>query len=297
MDLNKSKLFEEAKTAKRLPGIILSLILAYAIFYGGQMFGIMFVPFVEKYLGGNSVLIVLSRSFLGFGFISLLVFAVVKFIEKRKIATLGFHKENFVMKYLIGFIVGFIMFSLVVLILKLTGNIEVDLNPGVPSGMVALSSILLIIPGRIIQSSTEEILTRGWLMGTLGAKYNATIALIVSSSMFGILHLTNPGVNIISFFNIILIGLFLGLYAIKTNNLWGVCGIHTAWNWAQGNIYGFPISGSERSIAGSLISLNGSGPDWITGGSFGPEAGIAATIIAILGIIICFISLRKSDKN
>lgn len=297
MDLNKNRLFEEAKTSKRLPGMIVGIICVVAFVFAGQYFGAMIFSLISNIFAANIVITTLLRGICGFSFVLLLVFAEVKFIEKRKISTLGFHKENFVIKYLTGFIIGFIMISLVVLILKLTGNVEVDLNPGVPSGMVVLSSILFIIPAWMIQSATEEVLTRGWLMNILGAKYNAWIALIVSSSIFGGLHLMNPGVDFISVLNIILIGLFLGLYAIKTNQIWGICGIHAAWNWAQGNIYGFEVSGTGRSPVGSLIHFKSTGANWVTGGSFGPEAGAVTSAIIVIAIIILLIVLSKKNKK
>lgn len=296
MDLNKSRLFEEAKTAKKLPGIIGAIFLLLVFLIGGQTIGTVVLPFINNIVGDNIVLRTLFDHICNFIFISLLVFATVKFIEKRKVSTLGFHKENFITKYLIGFIIGFIMFSAVVLVLKLTGNVEVELNPGVPSGMAALSSILIVIPGWIIQSGTEEILTRGWFMNVLGAKYNATVALIASASIFGVLHLMNTGVTAIAVLNIVLVGFFFGLYAIKTNHLWGACGMHAAWNWAQGNVYGFEVSGHAKSAIGSLIHLKSTGANWITGGSFGPEAGVTASIIIAIATIILLIVWSKKSK-
>ena len=99
------------------------------------------------------------------------------------------------------------------------------------------------------------------------------------------MHLTNPNVNYIAVINIILVGLFYGLYVIKTNDLWAVCGMHSAWNFAQGNIFGFEVSGLDISV-GTLIDLNLVENDFITGGVFGPEASIVATFVLLLSIII-----------
>ena len=102
------------------------------------------------------------------------------------------------------------------------------------------------------------------------------------------MHLTNPNVNYIAVINIILVGLFYGLYVIKTNDLWAVCGMHSAWNFAQGNIFGFEVSGLDVSV-GSLIDLNLVGNNVITGGAFGPEAGIIATFILLVSIGIYYL--------
>lgn len=84
-----------------------------------------------------------------------------------------------------------------------------------------------------------------------------------------------------------------GLYVIYTEDLWGVCGIRAAWNFAQGNIYGFRVSGQESSI-GSLIRFSRHGSDLFTGGAFGPEASIFATIVA-LGFIV-FLTIKAMER-
>ncbi|MCJ7691055.1 MAG: CPBP family intramembrane metalloprotease, partial [Clostridiaceae bacterium] len=124
-------------------------------------------------------------------------------------------------------------------------------------------------------------------MNVLGAKYNVAVGLIISSSFFGLIHSANPNVNILAIINIVLVGLFLGLYVIKTNDLWGVCGLHAAWNWTQGNVFGFEVSG-QTVASGSLMHLKLTGAQWFTGGAFGPEAGMAAAIVLSIGIIVVY---------
>ena len=124
-------------------------------------------------------------------------------------------------------------------------------------------------------------------MNVLGARYNIALGLIISSTLFGALHLGNENVNYVALLNIILVGILFGLYVIKTNDLWGACGMHSAWNFAQGNLFGFEVSGINTSV-GSLIDLNLTGSNFISGGQFGPEAGIAATIVLITGIFIVY---------
>ena len=177
------------------------------------------------------------------------------------------------------------MMSIIVLILLLFGYITVEKNPIQPVGVSAISSVLVILFGWIIQGATEEIVTRGWLLNVLSSKYNIGFGLLISSTLFGLMHLTNPNVNYIAVINIILVGLFYGLYVIKTNDLWSVCGMHSAWNFAQGNIFGFEVSGLDISV-GTLIDLNLVENDFITGGVFGPEASIVATFVLLLSIII-----------
>ncbi|MBU3142869.1 CPBP family intramembrane glutamic endopeptidase [Clostridium sp. CF012] len=284
---NENGLFGEAKQAKVLPNIITSLLWVLLFLMVGQGTGGILAYFTRKIIGNDPAVLLLNQLICGFIFITLLVFARVKFREKRSISSIGLKKEGLIKKYLVGFGIGIIMFSIVVLLLSISGHTVVNSNPEGLSGIAALSGVLIVIPGWIIQSGTEEILSRGWLMNVLGARYNVAVGLIVSSSFFGLMHFANPNVNILAIINIVLVGLFFGMYVIKTNDLWGACGLHAAWNWTQGNVFGFEVSG-QKVAAGSLLNLSPTGSEWFTGGSFGPEAGIAATIVLCIGIVILY---------
>ena len=131
-------------------------------------------------------------------------------------------------------------------------------------------------------------------MHILGAKHKPIIGFIVSSIVFGILHMLNPGVDVLSILNIILIGFMFGLYVIHTQDLWGACGIHAAWNFSQANIFGFSVSGLNSS-SGSLLKFSINGPNYLTGGQFGPEASIFSTVIICIAIIILIFKLRNKD--
>ena len=266
--------------------------------YGGSLIGsLATVPLFLALrniplFSNNKDLLSLLITLFSFVFISLLVFFRVKVIEKRSFSSIGFNKNNWLKKYSLGFLIGLAMMSIIVLILLPFGYITVDKNPIQPVGVSAIASVLVILFGWIIQGATEEIVTRGWLLNVLSTKYNIGVGLLISSTLFGLMHLTNPNVNYIAVINIILVGLFYGLYVIKTNDLWAVCGMHSAWNFAQGNIFGFKVSGLDVSV-GSLIDLNLVGSDFVTGGIFGPEAGITATFILLASIgILLFIDKK-----
>ena len=271
--------------------------------YGGSLIGsLATVPLflalrnIPLFFNNKDLLSLLITLF-SFAFISLLVFFRVKVIEKRSFSSIGFNKNNWLKKYSLGFLIGLAMMSIIVLILLPFGYITVDKNPIQPVGVSAIASVLVILFGWIIQGATEEIVTRGWLLNVLSTKYNIGVGLLISSTLFGLMHLTNPNVNYIAVINIILVGLFYGLYVIKTNDLWAVCGMHSAWNFAQGNIFGFKVSGLDVSV-GSLIDLNLVGSDFVTGGIFGPEAGITATFILLASIgILLFIDKKRYFSN
>jgi hypothetical protein len=250
----------------------------------------------KEFIGNNPAILLLNELVFGFIFITFLVFARVKFREKRSISSIGLKKEGFAKKYLIGFGIGVLMFSVVTLVLFISGHTIIDRSPLSSAGIAALSSVLIVLPGWMIQSGTEEILSRGWFMNVLGARYNVAVGLIVSSCFFGFMHLANPNVSILAIINICLVGLFLGVYVIKTSDIWGVCGLHAAWNWTQGNVFGFEVSGQKIS-AGSLVHLKLTGAQWFTGGPFGPEGGIVATIVLCIGIMLVYLIPLHNMKN
>lgn len=230
-------------------------------------------------------------------FVSLIFCLWVRFIEKQPLSFIGFVKDHWLTKYLTGLLIGFAMMSIVVIILLVSGHISLEKNNIQPTGISSLPFILILLIGWIIQGASEEIVTRGYLMNVLKNKYNVPVALLITSTLFGLLHLGNPGVNAIAIINIILVGLFFGLCTIKTNNLWLACGIHSAWNFAQGNIFGFEVSGIDTSV-GSLIDLNLKGNTLITGGAFGPEAGLSSTIVLILSIgIILYLDKKGTFQK
>ena len=299
MLLKKNSIINSSKNEKKSPNFIWAIILSLIFMYGGSLIGsLATVPLYLALLNvplffNNQNLLSLLITLFSFAFISLLIFFRVKVIEKRSLSSIGFNKNNWLKKYSLGFLIGLVMMSIIVLILLLFGYITVEKNPIQPVGVSAISSVLVILFGWIIQGATEEIVTRGWLLNVLSSKYNIGFGLLISSTLFGLMHLTNPNVNYIAVINIIFVGLFYGLYVIKTNDLWSVCGMHSAWNFAQGNIFGFEVSGLDVSV-GSLIDLNLVGNNVITGGAFGPEAGIIATFILLVSIgILLFINVMN----
>lgn len=300
MFLPKNNLFIKAKESKYLANIILGPILALLMIIFGQILGGFLIPIIYNPFDKLASFLNLSPNFTNL-FLEhilltlptiLMVFLWVKLIEKRKFSSIGFTSNNFIIKYLKGFFIGLLMMTSTVALLYLFGSVTVDNTPKQSIGTLALSNVLLIIPAWMIQSANEEIVVRGWLMNVLGARYTPVVGLIVSSVFFGVVHLANPGITFIAVLNIILVGLFLGMYVIKTNDLWGVCGIHAAWNFSQGNVFGFEVSGG-KALIGSIFDLKLKGSDFISGGIFGPEAGICATIVLTVCAIIIAINLKN----
>ncbi len=154
--------------------------------------------------------------------------------------------------------------------------------------------ILSLIPFWFIQGGTEELVTRGWLLQTVTNKLNLSWELLFQV-LFSILHLGNQGVTALSLISIVLVGVLLALYMLKTDNIWGVAALHGAWNFAQGNLVGVAVSG--QNAGGSLLHFQArSGvPDWLSGGAFGLEGNIVTCLVLLVRIIILRLQLKKEN--
>ena len=140
----------------------------------------------------------------------------------------------------------------------------------------------------------EEIIFRGVLFRWIDEKWGFWAAIIVSALLFGLIHITNPGGTLWSSVAIAVeAGLMLGAAYKWSGTLWLPIGIHWAWNFSQGNIFGFGVSGQDAGA--SLFKARIEGSPWITGGSFGAEASVIAVVIgaAVSAWFIWQISRRK----
>ena len=216
MFLSKENLFDKAKESKYLPNFILAPLLAWLFIFIGTKLGVLVGPIIYKPISILTSTLNLNANFIQSLVLNisltlsviLLIFLWVRFVEKRNFSSLGFDRNNFILKYITGFIIGIIMMSATVALLYLFGLITVDNNASQVIGGFGLSSILLVIPAWMIQSAMEEIIARGWLLNVLGARYTPIIGLIISSVFFGLVHLENPGISFIAILNIILVANF-----------------------------------------------------------------------------------------
>ena len=207
------------------------------------------------------------------------------FYEKRKITELKF--AHFGKNAGIGFSSGFILQSLVILVIYASGGYSV----------LSINPISYVLPGFAIALASaifEEILFRGIIFRLTEEKLGSTMALVVSALIFGLLHLQNKNSSFLSAMSIaVQAGVLLGASYIYSKNLWLPIFLHFAWNFAEAGIYGAVISGN--TITKSLFTSKFSGPELITGGLFGPENSIQATVFClILGIVFIIIAKRQN---
>ena len=136
---------------------------------------------------------------------------------------------------------------------------------------------------------SEEIFFRGILFRMINRRWNIWAALVISALIFGGLHIFNDNATLWSSIAIAIeAGSLLGAAYAYSKNIWLPIGIHWIWNYTQGNILGFPVSGEDNVT--SIITPEISGPQWLTGGSFGAEASV---ISAVIGLLISLWFIRK----
>lgn len=225
-------------------------------------------------------------------FTTVLFFIWVIFVEKRSPVTMGFFPiRHRVKEFLKGLAIGSILFTFILVILMFLNIVHFD---HFQIDGTTLFSCFLVALGYVIQGSAEEIYIRGWLLPVVTAKTNVYIGLAVSSLFFGVIHLGNNGANTLSTLSTVLFALLVGVYALKKGNIWGVCGIHIAWNFIQGNIYGLSVSGFTSEA--SLTYFKTSGPVWLSGGDYGIEGSLVTVIVYVL-VILYFLFFIKQDRD
>jgi membrane protease YdiL (CAAX protease family) len=134
------------------------------------------------------------------------------------------------------------------------------------------------------QSVAEEIVMRGFLLRQLIRGAGRPVAVLATGSIFGVLHLFNPNASWLAALNIALVGIMLGVIVIRTGSLWMTMGMHVAWNFCEGFVFGQPVSGLGDRIT-VLHKTADVGKLW-TGGAFGPEASIPAALVTVLVTVV-----------
>ena len=199
-----------------------------------------------------------------------------KFVNREPFTSIGLefsgYKDDFVSGLLLG--VGLIVLGF--------GTLYIFNFLSVVSIQFSLIDQLFYLSLFAVVSLNEEIAIRGYILQNLSRSFNKYIALVLSSLVFMIMHIGNPNMSAVPLFNLFLAGLLLGVYCIHKNNLWFPIGAHITWNYFQGPVLGFEVSGNDVDSI-FIQSLNGS--ELITGGEFGFEGSIILTVFMIIGIV------------
>ncbi len=263
---------------------------------------ILFIQSTTGNLGINNPIFLLFSSAATLLSITVSVWLAGHFMDRRSFADFGLHVDrNWWLDLTFGMGLGAILMLSIFLVQWATGWIIVtgifwQAEPQSPFLLVILPPLLTYL----CVGFYEELLTRGyWLrnlaeglyMPHIGPQTAIVLAWSISSAAFGLLHLGNPNASIISTMNIALAGLFLGLGYVLTGSLAIPIGIHITWNFFQGHVFGFPVSGMQSRV--SFIGIEQGGPTLWTGGDFGPEAGLLGILAMMVGSTATILWVRQ----
>ena len=218
----------------------------------------------------------------------IIIWIYVKYVDKRSFISLGFRSKNLFKDILLGIVFGFVIILIGYEILIYSKEILfLNYNQSV-------SDILFSLCFFIFVAVNEELLIRGYFLQNLEASLNKFWALIISSLIFSLLHIFNNNINFLALTNLFLAGVFIGLAYILTRNLWLSIALHFSWNFFQGTIFGFNVSGRDSF---SIIQTKYNQPDIWNGGSFGFEGSVLCIILQVIGIITLYLILRERETE
>jgi membrane protease YdiL (CAAX protease family) len=210
-----------------------------------------------------------------------------RFVDKRSFLSLGFSlSPGWWSQALAGFVYSMAGWA-VIFVLSLTlGAASITGSEWASGNWAAVAGGLLYgLLLNIVVGVAEETDARGYVLQNLAEGIRFWPAVLVSSLYFALLHLLNPGGGVTSTLGIFFAGVLLALGYYATGRLWFSIGMHAGWNFAEGPIFGFLVSGLNM---GGLFRLQITGPDWLMGGAFGPEAGFLAVAVEVVMILLLF---------
>ena len=233
-----------------------------------------------------------------------MVWLAARYWDHRSFAAYGFHfRSRWWVDFGVGFALGALLMAGIFLVelaagwLWVTGTWQTA-RPGESFFVALLVPIVTFVAVGIY----EELLIRGYLLRNLAEGLNfgqaaprraVLLAWLGSAVFFGLLHATNPNASLVSTVNLMGAGIFLGLGYVLSGELALPIGLHMAWNFFQGNVFGFPVSGATFSQA-TVFAVQQQGPDVWTGGAFGPEGGLLG--VAAMGagclLILLWVCVR-----
>lgn len=207
-----------------------------------------------------------------------------RWLERRSFASTGFQfHSGWWRDFLLGSLVGALTISLAVVIALLSGATTLQSNSQSFGFLLQSFSALLLF--FMISAAYEEALVRGFAFQALEHNLGAGIAVTVTAVVFGLLHLQNANVTLFSTLNTMLAGVWLGVAYLMTRSLWLATALHYAWNFVMVFVFGLPVSGITKFQ--ELAWLRGeSSVRWVSGGEYGPEGGIAATVALLLSTLL-----------
>lgn len=228
--------------------------------------------------------------------INLSIYLARRFLDRRSLASLGMTGgRRAVRELLAGFLIAGVMMLLIYFIQRAAGwlTIEGFAWQTTPVWQTLLATLIMFLVF-ILVGWQEEMLARGYWLQNLEEGLNLFWAVLLSSALFASGHLFNPNMGWLPGAGLFLAGLFLAYAYLRTRRLWLPIGLHIGWNFFEGTVLGFPVSGMNLF---GLMNTSIKGPVLFTGGAFGPEAGLVLLPALALGTILVYYYTRLEPTH
>ena len=220
------------------------------------------------------------------------VFLARRFIDRQSIESLGLKlNTQALIDVVAGIGIAFLQMGCIYLLMLGLGwlTFEGFAWQFDPIGAV-VTGFLLFLATFILVGWSEELLSRGYHLQTIASGTNLLWGVIISSAVFGFLHFRNPSATWVSTAGIFFAGVYLAYGYIRTKQLWLSIGLHIGWNFFEGVVFGFPVSGLDIY---ALTRITVHGPEIWTGGAFGPEAGLIVLPALAVGVLLIYLYTMK----
>lgn len=213
-----------------------------------------------------------------------------KFIEKVPVKDIGLNFKFFLKDSLFGIISGFLLITSCVLIFAILGWYKI-----ISINSFNIKILTTAILTTYLNAAFQEIVSRGIVFRKVEQLSGTLVALSIDILLFGIIHLANTGTSLYQALSIGILGSLYTLSYVFSRNLWLPISIHFAWNFFQGYLWGFSVSGGLPK-AESIFTQSTTGLNLFTGGTFGPEAGLIALSLTLIIDIVLIKKLIKEKR-
>ena len=220
-----------------------------------------------------------------------------KYIENLPFRALGaWFTGGWWQHTLAGLAVGAVTLALAIGIASVVGELDFSFNLNADRSAIAETMILSFVVFAFA-AAFEEALFRGYILQTFARSGLAWLAIVLTSVLFGAVHLRNPDAGYLSSLNTAIAGVWFGVAYLKTRDLWFVWAMHLMWNWMQGAVFGIEVSGLTDIVHSPLLKETDGGPVWLTGGDYGIEGSIACTIALVISTVVIHFLPLKADEE
>ncbi|WP_316803221.1 CPBP family intramembrane glutamic endopeptidase [Pedobacter nototheniae] len=251
------------------------ILFGFLIFIWGIPFGILDHMKVFKFAEGSFS----SNLFNEFSLIIMTLGALMmifKMFPTRSFSGVFISSHNVLSSFLKGTLIGFVLITCCTAVIYASGNVVFFKSE------IALTSILAYLVFFILVGISEEFVFRTFPLVVFSERYLIPVAIVINGLLFGLIHFSNPNFSVVPMINIALSGILFSIVTLQKRNIWWAVGIHFGWNFCQGTLLGFKVSGLD---APGLMVAKPVGNPLFSGGLFGAEGSLLCTIILVVYIV------------